>query len=134
MDDSNGRLVFRNLLATLAATATPGAGDRRTPPSMPELRWEPLRPGVDIHHLSRASDAGPAAALLRYAPGAHVPYHRHQGHEHIYVLDGSQRDERGTYAAGTLVVNPPGSGHSVSSPDGCLVLIFWERPVAFADA
>lgn len=134
MNDTNGRQVFRDLLASLAANAAAAAADKRTPPSLPVLHWEALRPGVDIHHLSRATDNGPSAALLRYAPGAHVPYHRHLGHEHIYVLDGSQRDERGTYAAGTLVVNPPGSAHSVSSPDGCLVLIFWERPVDFADA
>jgi anti-sigma factor ChrR (cupin superfamily) len=47
------------------------------------------------------------------------------------VLDGSQRDERGTYPAGTLVANPPGTGHSVSSDEGCVILGFWQRPVVF---
>src|SRR4051794_4733145 len=100
------------------------------------LDFAPLRPGIEIHRLygpgpggndAPAADGGdgkdePAAAVLRYAPGASLPYHVHPGHEHIYILDGAQVDERGVYGPGTLVVNPPGSGHSVSSPRGCLVL------------
>jgi len=99
----------------------------------PEFVWSVLRPGVEQHVLYGGAPDQPSAAILRYAPGAHVPYHRHVGHEHIYVLDGSQRDERGTYRAGTFVVNPPGSAHDVRSDDGCTVLIVWERPVAFVE-
>src|SRR3954451_5289033 len=106
------------------------------------LEFAPLRPGIEIHRLygegapaeSAAGPAGkddPAAAVLRYAPGPSLPYHVHPGHEHIYILDGAQVDERGVYGPGTLVVNPPGSGHSVSSPRGCLVLVFWEKPVEY---
>jgi anti-sigma factor ChrR (cupin superfamily) len=92
--------------------------------------WKEMRPGVDIRHLAGAGD-GPTAALLRYAPGARVPKHRHAGFEVIYVLEGAQSDERGTYPAGTLVVNPVGGSHSVRSEDGCLVLIVWERSIEF---
>ena len=35
------------------------------------------------------------------------------------------------YGPGTLVVNAPGSSHSVSSPRGCLVLVVWDSPPAF---
>jgi len=45
------------------------------------------------------------------------------------VLRGSQRDERGLYGAGTLVVNEPGSTHQVTSDDGCIVLVIWQKPV-----
>ncbi len=95
----------------------------------PELPWEPFRPGVDIHRLYPAEPDGAAAALLRYQPGASVPYHRHTGFEHILVLSGSQTDANGTYPAGTLVVNPPGTRHTVSSPDGCIILAIWAKPV-----
>lgn len=102
------------------------------------LEFAPLRPGIEIHRLygqahdgAGAANDEPAAAVLRYAPGASLPYHVHPGHEHIYILDGAQVDERGVYGPGTLVVNPPGSGHSVTSPRGCLVLVFWEKPVQF---
>ena len=35
----------------------------------------------------------------------------------------------GTYEAGTLVINPPGSSHQVHVPKPSLVLAIWERPV-----
>jgi anti-sigma factor ChrR (cupin superfamily) len=95
------------------------------------LPWQPLRPGVEIHRLYGSADEGPSAALLRYQPGAEVPLHSHTGVEHIYVLTGAQEDSRGRYAAGSFVVNFPGTRHNVRSPEGCLVLIVWERPIAF---
>lgn len=100
----------------------------------PAFTWTSLRPGVDEHRLYGSHDGSEStASILRYAPGAHIPYHRHPGYEHVYVLSGSQRDERGTYRAGALVINPPGSGHDVVSDDGCTVLLIWERPVIFVE-
>jgi anti-sigma factor ChrR (cupin superfamily) len=93
--------------------------------------WEELRTGVDLLRLCGDAKTGPSVALLRYAPGARVPSHRHTGFEVIYVLSGAQSDERGTYGAGTLVVHREGDAHSVWSDDGCLVLITWERPIEF---
>lgn len=98
-----------------------------------DLDWESFRPGVDIHRLW-GDPAAASAVLLRYAPGASVPAHRHEGTEHIHVLSGSQRDERGLHVAGAHVVNPPGSVHQVESPSGCVVLAVWERPNTFLDA
>ena len=100
----------------------------------PEFSWSVLRPGVDEHRLwGNHDDRAPTSSILRYAPGAHIPYHRHDGYEYVYVLSGSQRDERGTYGPGTLVVNAPGSTHDVASDDGCIVLLIWERPVVFVE-
>ncbi|MCA8879306.1 MAG: cupin domain-containing protein [Rhodobacteraceae bacterium] len=93
--------------------------------------FEPFRDGVDISNIVAGE---PAVALLRYAPGAGVPRHRHTGLETILVLDGIQCDERGKYPAGTLMLNPAGSEHSVWSETGCVVLIQWARPVRFLDA
>lgn len=95
------------------------------------LDWQPLRPGIDFHALYGQPGQGPAAALLRYAPGASIPLHRHLGHEHILVLEGSQRDANGVYPAGTLLVSPPGSCHAVTSEEGCLVLAIWAGPLDF---
>lgn len=96
--------------------------------------FEPFRPGVEICHLYRSADPeGPALALLRYAPGAAVPVHEHVGIETVCVLKGSQSDERGTYAAGDVVVNAPGSRHSVRSEEGCVVLISWAEPIRIID-
>lgn len=99
----------------------------------PDLAWEPFRPGVEIHRLYPAEPDGAAAALLRYQPGASVPRHLHTGFEHILVLSGSQTDDNDTYGVGTLVVNPPGTRHTVSSPEGCIVLAIWAKPVEIED-
>lgn len=93
------------------------------------LPWQPFRPGIEIYRLYGDGETGAAAALLRYQPGAIVPQHDHQGFEHIFVLTGSQIDSNGEHQAGTLVINPPGTHHSVTSPLGCIVLAIWEKPV-----
>jgi anti-sigma factor ChrR (cupin superfamily) len=93
--------------------------------------WTELREGIDVLRLWGDPDQGSSVALLRYQRGARVPQHRHGGFEVIFVVSGSQSDERGTYAAGSLVVNPAGDVHSVWSDEGCTVLVVWERPVEF---
>jgi anti-sigma factor ChrR (cupin superfamily) len=94
-----------------------------------DFPWERFRAGVEIHRLwGQAEGDGESAALLRYAPGGVVPSHQHGAVEEIFVLSGSQRDVRGVYPAGSHVVNPPGSSHRVESPEGCLVLVIWQKP------
>jgi anti-sigma factor ChrR (cupin superfamily) len=100
------------------------------PDGIASLPFRELRPGVEIHILHEAPD-GARVAILRYAPGAEVPVHRHEGYEYIYVLQGEQSDERGSYEAGSFVVNEPGMTHRVASKSGCIVLILWQRPVVF---
>ena len=95
-----------------------------------DMAFAPFRPGIEVCTIH----AGPPhVALLRYAPGAGAPRHRHAGLETILVLDGSQSDENGHYDTGSLVLNPEGSIHSVRSDEGCVVLIEWTRPVEFLE-
>lgn len=94
-----------------------------------QLPWQPFRDGVDIYRLY-GDGTGSAAALLRYQPGASIPRHDHQGFEHIFILCGSQTDQNGEHTAGTLVINPPSSNHSVVSTSGCIVLAIWEKPIS----
>ncbi|MCE5973109.1 cupin domain-containing protein [Sinirhodobacter sp. WL0062] len=93
-----------------------------------DFTFRHFRDGVEIATLM---DGEPGVALLRYAPGAGVPRHRHTGLETILVLEGVQSDERGDYPAGSLILNPEGTVHSVWSQPGCIVLIQWNRPVEF---
>ena len=95
-----------------------------------DLAFEHFREGIEICWLVRGE---PALALLRYAKGAAAPLHLHTGLETIVVLEGAQCDEHGTYESGSLIINPRGTTHSVWSPDGCVVLIQWERPVRFLE-
>jgi anti-sigma factor ChrR (cupin superfamily) len=95
--------------------------------------WQPFREGVEIHRIYGEGTSGPAAALLRYAAGAHIPAHRHPGYEHIIVLSGTQSDGDGTYGVGSCVIHGDDSGHDVTSEHGCVVLALWYAPVVFVE-
>lgn len=99
-----------------------------------EIDWQPFREGVEIHRLYGDGLTGPSAALLRFNKAGKVPLHEHGGYEHILVLAGSQRDNNGVAKAGTLIINPPGTRHSIVSEAGCIVLAIYERPVKFLAA
>jgi anti-sigma factor ChrR (cupin superfamily) len=111
--------IVKLIFADLLAAATDGA-----------LRWETLRPGVEIARLC-TTEGGPSSALLRYAPGAKLARHEHVGFEHIFVLAGSQTDDSGEHHAGALLIHGPGTSHAIASKRGCIVLAVWEKPVRF---
>jgi len=96
-----------------------------------KLAWKPFQDGVDIFRLYGDGKTGPTAALLRFRAGARVPLHEHQGYEHIFVLSGSQVDENSRSETGMLIINPPGTSHSILSESGCIVLAIYEKPVRF---
>lgn len=98
------------------------------PTGWEHLPFEHFREGVEICRLWQGT---PEVALLRYAPGASVPRHRHPGLETILVVAGIQSDDAGDYPQGSVMFNPAGSEHRVWSDTGCTVLIQWERPVEF---
>ena len=97
-----------------------------------EIPWQPFEDGVDIHRLYGDGITGPTAALIRFQKDGVVPLHTHTGYEHIIVLAGTQRDQNGTATAGRLIINPPGTRHSVVSEAGCIVLAIYEKPVQFS--
>jgi quercetin dioxygenase-like cupin family protein len=96
-----------------------------------EIPWRPFRGGVDIHRLYGDGETGPTAALIRFREAGEVPSHEHLGYEHIFVLAGAQRDNNGTTTAGSLIISPPGTQHSIVSEAGCIVLAIYEKPVKF---
>lgn len=103
--------------------------------SRSELNWQPYgsdgRQNVQIHRLydARESGVGPAAALLKYSPGAQVPRHLHNGYELILVIDGELINDAGHHGPGTLEICPPNSTHALASDKGCTFLVVWEQPV-----
>lgn len=98
------------------------------------LPWEKTRfPGVDLKILMQDPDSGIMTSLTRLAPGAELPDHTHVGIEQSYVLEGTLVDDQGACTAGNFVWRPPGSRHVAHSPDGCLVLGFFQKPNAFHD-
>jgi anti-sigma factor ChrR (cupin superfamily) len=91
------------------------------------LCFEPFREGIEAAWLHRDPDGGPAAAVLRYQPGAKAPRHRHAGSERVIVISGSQAEARALLEAGDVALNAPGAEHEVFSEEGCLALLVWER-------
>ena len=92
-------------------------------------QWKPSpNPAVQRRMLDRVGDeVARATSLVRYAAGAQFDRHNHGGGEEIFVLEGVLSDERGDYAAGTYLRNPPGSGHTPFSRDGCLLFVkLWQ--------
>jgi anti-sigma factor ChrR (cupin superfamily) len=98
-----------------------------------EIPWQPFKDGVDIHRLYGDGIAGPTAVLLRFSKAGKVPLHEHCGYEHILILAGAQRDQNSTATAGTLMINPPGTRHSVISEAGCIVLAIYHEVVEFLE-
>lgn len=98
------------------------------------LGWQLFRDGVELLPIHGNPAQGCSCALLRYHPGAAIPRHLHVGMEFLLILRGSQRDERGEYAAGTFLVNPADTSHAIVSDQGCVVLAIWEKPVRFVGA
>ena len=95
------------------------------------IPWQPFRDGVDIYRLYGDGASGPTAALIRFRVEGRIPMHEHRGYEHIFVLSGSQRDQNSTATAGTLMINAPGTRHSIVGEAGCIVLAIYEKPVKF---
>jgi anti-sigma factor ChrR (cupin superfamily) len=101
-----------------------------------QIKWQPYsengRHNVEIFPLysdKNEKNEGPAAALMKYKPGAYVTRHTHLGYELIFVLEGELVNDTGIHKAGTLEICPPGSHHSLSSEKGCVFLVVWEQPV-----
>jgi anti-sigma factor ChrR (cupin superfamily) len=98
-----------------------------------EVPWQPFKDGLEIYRIYGDGMTGPTAALIRFNKAGKVPIHAHPGFEHILVLAGAQRDQNSSAAPGTLIINPPGSTHSVVSEAGCIVLAIYEKPVEFLE-
>ncbi len=96
--------------------------------------WQTTRwPGIEIKILMQDEATGMMTSLTRMAPGAELPDHMHVGIEQSYVLEGSLVDHEGACTAGNFVWRKAGSRHSAHSPDGCVVLGFFQKPNKFYD-
>ncbi len=95
------------------------------------IAWEPSEhPGVETKTLYREL-SGRQTVLVRMAPGARLPEHRHRGVEQSFVLEGTLVDDEGACTAGNFVWRRPGSVHVAFSPDGCVILAVFEAPNEF---
>lgn len=96
-----------------------------------QIAWEPT-PHVGVERkVLYQEPSGRQTLLLRMAPGARLPDHRHVGVEQSLVLQGTLQDDEGACRAGNFVWRRPGSVHHAWTPDGCVLLAIFEKPNEF---
>lgn len=96
--------------------------------------WQTPFPGVGVKQLFVDPVTRNVTWMVRMAPGAKYPSHRHAGNEHCYVLEGDLAFNDHTLHAGDYEVASASTGHSVTTTtSGCLLLIINnERDEVFA--
>lgn len=87
--------------------------------------WEPTgTPGIEAQRLYVDGVRRTATMLIRMAPGASYPAHRHGGPEECYVLQGELAFDDVHMRAGSYLRAEAGSVHRVqSTAEGCVLLI-----------
>jgi anti-sigma factor ChrR (cupin superfamily) len=101
------------------------------------LPWQATRfPGIEIKTLLFDRASGLASSLMRMAPGAALPDHEHVQIEQTWVLEGHLVDRSGPdegieCKAGQFIWRPAGSRHAAWSPNGGLMLAFFQIPNKF---
>jgi anti-sigma factor ChrR (cupin superfamily) len=87
-----------------------------------QQQWLPgMVPGVSIMPLHEHGNE--QVSLVRWGANTIFETHQHIGGEEIYVLDGSFKDELGSYAKGTWLRSPPNSLHTPYTQEGCLLFV-----------
>ncbi|MBM3597981.1 MAG: hypothetical protein FJX35_07190 [Alphaproteobacteria bacterium] len=98
------------------------------------LPWRPTRwPGIRMKVLLEDKASGLTTLLMRWDPGAALPFHEHARIEQTYVLEGRLVDDEGEITAGNYAWRPQGSRHVARTPDGALMIAFFLEPNRFFD-
>ena len=80
-----------------------------------DLSWLPI---------SKDDDSKYEVYLIKFDPGNSSNFHRHNGNEEFYVIDGELIDDDGKiFKTGDYVKFEKGSEHSSYSKNGCKILI-----------
>lgn len=102
-----------------------------------EMEWRKTKfDGVEMKPLYVDRDTGLLTALLRMAPGATLPDHEHVRVEQTYMLEGRLEDKEGpekglSVHAGEYVARPAGSRHAAWTPEGGMMVAFFQMPNKF---
>lgn len=96
------------------------------------MDWQPSQfEKISMKVLYRNDEEGEMTVLLKWEPGAVLPFHRHPEIEQSFVLQGSFYDHDGICRAGQYVWRKPGSLHETHSDEGCILLAVYRKPNVF---
>jgi quercetin dioxygenase-like cupin family protein len=132
-----------SLSAREESTMSQSAAGKRAPSFQPtpngshyirpeDIPWSPTQfEGISIKVLYEDKAKGEMTCLLKWAPGATLPMHKHPEIEQSWVLEGSFSDHDGTAHAGEYVWREPGSFHATHSKEGAVILAIYRKPNVF---
>ena len=106
------------------------AEESSTPPVLPtaqrwsEPAWEQVAPGIECKLLATDTERHRVSMLVRLAPGASYPGHRHADVEELHLLDGELWIDKRRLSPGDYYDAPPGSGDDIVwSETGCTCVL-----------
>ena len=86
--------------------------------------WEQVAPGIECKLLATDAERHRVSMLVRLAPGASYPAHRHAGVEELHLLDGELWIDERKLFPGDYNYGAPGAGDErVSSETGCTCVL-----------
>lgn len=87
-----------------------------------------FRPNLEKLILSGTAESKHISILWYTIPNGSVGLHYHSMTESVYVVKGTQTDDKGVYPTGSLYFNPPGSGHKITNSTGFFILAYASPP------
>ena len=94
--------------------------DRAARQAWTEPEWKEAAPGISVQLLAIDPEKDRVSMLVRLAPGAHYPPHRHAGVEELHLLSGELVvDEKKLFPGGYLRSESGSADQLVWSETGC---------------
>jgi len=99
-----------------------------------EMEWETIRwpgeTGKMLFHPSAEHPSTPNAGLLRFTPGAHHPWHRHDFAQIWYILEGEFRIAGRLCGPGTMLYHgdPHYEDELTTETGGLMVIVQYPGP------
>jgi len=102
-------------------------------PTLDELRWHWLAPGIREHAVEMPAHSRGTLRLLRIKAGMRIPEHGHAGSELTLVLRGAYHDRFGRFGPGDVADLDEEVEHEPRvDPDGeCICLVATEKKARF---
>jgi anti-sigma factor ChrR (cupin superfamily) len=115
---------LRERLAQRIAAETGGEPVPPSPERWTEPEWREAAPGISCKLLATDVDRNRVSMLVRLAPGAEYPPHRHTGLEELHLLHGELMiDDRKLYPGDYNRAEPGSVDRRVWSETGCTCVL-----------
>jgi anti-sigma factor ChrR (cupin superfamily) len=111
-------------LAQRIAAETGEAPGMSAPRPLAEPEWEEAAPGISCKLLATDTEKHRVSMLVRLAPGAEYPPHRHAGVEELYLLHGELMiDDKKLYPGDYNRAEPGSTDQRIWSETGCTCVL-----------